>query len=109
MYRLMYMSTAAPEMTDESVDILVDRARKKNDALNITGVIGFNGLNFAQILEGQKENILSLMNEIRSDNRHSGIIVTGEREVSKRAYPDFGMRRVHGLDFAAEWSKMQSD
>ncbi|MEZ5876355.1 MAG: hypothetical protein R3D43_00580 [Tepidamorphaceae bacterium] len=49
------------------------------------------------------------MNEIRSDNRHSGIIVTGEREVSKRAYPDFGMRRVHGLDFAAEWSKMQSD
>ncbi|MEZ5876354.1 MAG: BLUF domain-containing protein [Tepidamorphaceae bacterium] len=55
MYRLMYMSTAAPEMTDESVDILVDRARKKNDALNITGVIGFNGLNFAQILEGQRK------------------------------------------------------
>lgn len=106
MYRLMYMSTAAPETTDESIDLMVENARKKNEALDITGVLGFNGLNFAQILEGQKENVLSLMDEIRADARHSGIIVTGERDVSERAYPDFGMRRVHGLDFDEEWRVM---
>lgn len=99
MYRLFYVSTASNTLSDEDVDAIVTTADRENRARDITGALGFNGVNFAQILEGDKAQVLSLFENIRKDSRHSGVILVGEKEIGDRAFKDWGMIRTEGLQF----------
>lgn len=99
MHRLFYISTAIPGVSDTDVDAIANRARERNEDRGITGILGFNGMNFAQVLEGQREAVETLMEEIRQDERHSGVIVVSEKPVETRAFGKWGMRRVDGLNF----------
>jgi len=99
MKRLMYVSTARPGLTDYDIDEIVANASTNNRNQDITGILAFNGTNFAQILEGEEFTVDTLYTAIKLDGRHEGIITVGEREVGKRAFPEWGMRRVEGLEF----------
>ena len=101
LHRLAYISTASPKMELEEVDSIVDRANARNRAVDITGALGFNGVNFVQILEGSKTDLDSLFADIKQDSRHSGIIVLTDKEIEKRCYGGFGLCRIQGLEFEA--------
>ena len=99
MHRLFYVSTASPDFDIAELAPLVKAAAEKNRQLNITGALKFNGVNFAQVLEGEKDAVLGLMRSIRGDKRHTGVIVVAELEAEERLFGDWDMSFVDGLDF----------
>ena len=99
MYRLFYMSTARRDLEKAEVNRMVAAAALKNALLSITGAIGYDGERFAQILEGDKNDVTGLMETIRADNRHSGIVIIAEKTVERRIYEGWGMKHMDSLIF----------
>lgn len=99
MKRLMYVSTAKPGLTEEELAHLVADASEKNHRQHVTGALAFNGINFAQVLEGPDEEVAEIYMAIQQDARHSGVILVSEKAIAERFYPNWGMRRVEGLAF----------
>lgn len=97
--RLLYVSTAAFDTTPEDARAIAEQSAVSNVKAEITGAMAFNGVNFAQILEGPYGNVHELLKTINSDSRHSGTIVVSEQTVSSRKYSDWGMKFISGLSF----------
>jgi len=98
-YRLYYVSSASPDLDKTDIEALVAAATVKNTLLGITGALGYDGASFAQILEGVKEDVLKLMDSIRADDRHSGIVIMGEKPIQRRLYDGWGMKHIDSLIF----------
>ena len=99
MYRLFYMSSARPDLEKAEVNRIVAAAALKNALLNITGAIGYDGARFAQIIEGEKDDVTGLMDTIKADTRHSGIVIMAEKPVDRRIYEGWGMKHMDSLIF----------
>jgi hypothetical protein len=89
----LYISTA-PTLSRDAVDAILDTSARNNPARGITGLLLYNGRNFLQLLEGDGEELVSLMLKITEDARHSGITVLDRRTIADRACPDWAMKRV---------------
>lgn len=99
MYRLYYVSTACPDLGEDDIKSLVDAAAAKNQRLGITGALAYDGERFAQILEGAKAEVSALMNAIRADGRHSGVVVMDEKPVQRRIYEGWALKHMDSLIF----------
>lgn len=99
MIRLFYVSTAALGVTDDDTKDIAATAAEKNARLGITGALAFNGVNFAQVLEGEQAVVEKLLENIKADTRHSGLIVVDTKTVTERAYDGWSMKLVEGLSF----------
>lgn len=84
LYRLTYVSTAAP-MTDGALETLVQAACEKNGRMNVQGLLLFNGLNFLQTLEGQQDAVGTLFERIAADPRHTGVKIIAAGEAAEAA------------------------
>ena len=100
MIRLMYFSTATQNMSGADVDEIIAHSVKKNTERGVTGMLAYNGRNFCQVLEGEKEAVDDLVEVIRADVRHSGFKVLGEKPITQRHYEGWAMKRVDDLDFS---------
>ena len=99
MIRLFYVSTAALGVTDDDTKDIAATAAEKNARLGITGALAFNGVNFAQVLAGEQAVVKKLLENIKADTRHSGLIVVDTKTVTERAYDGWSMKMVEGLSF----------
>ena len=97
--RLLYVSTAAHGITYEDARAIAEQSARSNEEVEITGAMAFNGINFAQVLEGPTSRVNQLLERIKSDDRHSGAIVVSEHKVSSRKYGDWSMKFVDGPSF----------
>ena len=91
MYLLAYVSVATRLFPDDELTELLKKSRENNLAQGITGLLLYNDSNFLQILEGSKEAVLSLLDKIRSDPRHHGLIVVLREEHPRREFADWAM------------------
>lgn len=108
MYRLFYISNVSPFFDPDTLIELCQHSATKNRELGIGGALVFNGTNFGQVLEGNKEDVLALSELIKKDVRHTGYNVVKAKEVSDRFFDDWGMNLVHGFDFSSLESAMNS-
>lgn len=69
-YRTLYVSTASVDACGPDIAAIVGIAVAHNASHGLTGVLGFSGLHFAQVLEGPLDAIERLMMRIRRDPRH---------------------------------------
>ena len=99
MYRLFYVSTAEPGTTGAVADAIARDAMARNEQMGVTGALAFNGVNFAQIIEGEERVVGSLMNAIKADPRHTGVIVVDQKPVCQRAYCNWSMKRIEDNSF----------
>ncbi|MBW3097292.1 BLUF domain-containing protein [Pseudohoeflea coraliihabitans] len=99
LYRLFYVSTAVPDFHKSDVTALADKAAQRYGKAGITGSLRFNGINFAEVLEGEKADLDALMSEIRADQRHTGVIVIAMIEIEERMFGTWSASIVDGLDF----------
>lgn len=90
-HRLSYVSTAVPNLKTSDIDAIVDVAQRGNAEAAITGLLLFNGINFLQTLEGKEDRVKSLVERIKSDPRHSGVIVLGDGPCESRAFSGWSM------------------
>lgn len=72
MIRLLYISQASTCATDEQIQVILKKSRHNNEALDITGLLIYGGLTFAQVLEGPEANVLRLYVKIMDDSSHHG-------------------------------------
>lgn len=92
MIRIVYVSTSSYTFKDSELDDIIGVATARNNALGVTGLLVFNGLNFMQALEGPTDNVLSVMQSIAKDQRHTGLVVISREVISDRAFPEWAMR-----------------
>src|ERR1700690_2352126 len=90
-FRLIYSSEAAPSLAARELEEMLAESRVRNRVYGITGVLLFVEGGFLQILEGEKEDVLGLMERIERDSRHHDLKVFYEEEVGERAFPSWSM------------------
>ena len=85
--RLVYTSEITEGVTESDIQNILDKARKKNTALNVTGVLLFNRKYFLQCLEGSREQVNKVYHHILNDNRHKGVVLLDYSEVNEESSP----------------------
>jgi hypothetical protein len=91
MYRIMYMSTAIREFSNEELEDLLEIARKNNSELNVTGLLVIKGRTFLQCLEGDKKNVITIFEKIKKDHRHTEVYELIDEDAEERYFPDWSM------------------
>lgn len=78
----------------ESVGALLAVARIRNAHLRISGALLFNDGCFAQILEGEAEDLTWLFAAISADPRHCNVTLLHRGPATEREFGDFAMHYV---------------
>jgi hypothetical protein len=87
MFRIVYVSSASKYFSREEIESMLERARPKNDALGITGMLLYKDGNFLQALEGEEPAVTKLADTIKNDARHSGFLVLMQGPAERRLFP----------------------
>lgn len=95
MYLLAYVSVATTPFSESDLIDLLQKSRTYNAAHDVTGLLLYNESNWLQLLEGSKEEVLCLLDKIRSDPRHHGLIVVLQEEHASREFPKWSMGFQH--------------
>lgn len=78
----------------EEMDSLLRKARIRNAYLRITGALLFHDDCFAQILEGESEDLTWVFAAIHADPRHCEVTLLQRTPIAERAFPDWSMHYV---------------
>jgi hypothetical protein len=92
-YFLLYVSRSLLRLPGQSgeVDRIVAVARRENARLGVTGALVFSRAHFAQVLEGDRQAVETLMARIRRDSRHDSVTVVAEGPRDGRLFPHWSM------------------
>lgn len=108
LYRLIYSSEAVPGFGEKELRQLLLRCRKKNSENGITGALIFVDHVFLQILEGNKTDVITLMDKVRNDPRHRNIKVFSEREDDKYLFSAWSMANLSpDLESLSSWAGIE--
>ncbi|MBX9749133.1 MAG: BLUF domain-containing protein [Roseococcus sp.] len=78
----------------EEMDALLRVARIRNAYLRITGALLCHDDCFAQILEGESEDLTWVFAAITADPRHCEVTLLQRTPIAERAFPDWTMHYV---------------
>lgn len=73
-YAICYVSTAQKNISAEEIEDLLKYSQNKNNEHDVKGILLYSKENFFQVLEGNKEYLISLFGKIQNDSRHHSII-----------------------------------
>ena len=90
LYTILYISTINKDYADRLPDILT-KFREMNSKNNITGLILYYDGNIIQCIEGIKENVHCLYNNICNDPRHFNIIKLIDEKITARNFLDWDL------------------
>ncbi len=88
---LVYVSLANQEMTDDHLQSLLQKARNKNETLEITGMLLYRDGFFMQALEGDRQDIEMLFEIIKQDLRHKDVLLVYKKPIQQKSFPDWTM------------------
>ena len=100
-YEMLYVSTLAPTAPVSAVSAIATKSRVANALRSITGILIFDGIRFCQYLEGGRDDLLSLLERISSDARHTGVTLIHHGPLQERRFKKFSLAFVNGDDFEA--------
>lgn len=90
-YQLIYSSQATRPMSIEDLEQILVDARQGNQARNVTGALVYVDGAFLQLLEGEKETVLTLLESIWRDSRHHAVNVLHQGEVEQPTFSEWRM------------------
>jgi hypothetical protein len=93
--RLLYVSRPLAPINKEALDTILAQSRAHNPALGITGILCYGGDVFMQLLEGGREQVNRLYNQIVTDNRHTDVTVLHYEEITERRFASWTMGQVN--------------
>ncbi len=91
LYHLVYMSRAAPGLTDAEIDEILAVSRARNQATGITGLLLYARDSFIQVLEGSEAEVEGVFRSIKRDARHSWVTVLIREEIQQRDFLEWTM------------------
>lgn len=90
-YYQIYSSSATKLFSQQDLIDLLTAARRKNELLDITGLLLFNRGTFIQILEGDEKKVKALYKTIHKDPRHKLVFTLSEGYRQTRQFPSWSM------------------
>lgn len=97
LYRLVYVSMAAPELTDENILTILNTSQSNNEERYLTGFLAHNGDGFMQLLEGPREEVELTFARILKDTRHTNVHQIIGEAITQRSFPNWSMN-YHRVD-----------
>lgn len=97
MYELVYWSVANPDLNGSDIENLFDKSKNHNLENKITGFLFFYNKQFIQIIEGEKNIIYALFENIKKDTRHTNVLLLAESEIKERIFENWTMN-YHNLN-----------
>jgi hypothetical protein len=91
LFRIVYVSTAQPGLTDKDIESLLNSAQSNNDERFITGYLVHNGPSFMQLLEGPFNEVDEIYARILRDRRHTGVVRITAEWAEHRVFPNWSM------------------
>lgn len=91
LYELIYTSKSRGEMSLCQLDNILTAAREKNDDHAVTGVLVYHNGEFAQLLEGDQDEVMRIYSRIARDPRHHDVKIVWEASVRHRSFEDWKM------------------
>ncbi|MCA9729173.1 MAG: BLUF domain-containing protein [Candidatus Eisenbacteria bacterium] len=94
--RLLYASRSVQPIDDSFIEAILDRSAAKNQEHGITGVLCSyaDGDVFLQALEGGRDEVNALYNNIVRDQRHRDTTLLHYTEIQERRFAAWRMGRV---------------
>ena len=89
--QLIYMSAATRPFSSRELTSLLDRSRKKNSLLGITGMLLYSNGSFLQAIEGETEAVEQLYATIARDERHHRCETLIRTFVDRPNFPEWSM------------------
>ena len=104
---LVYVSTRKKNCTDKEIAQILETCRKNNLARDITGVLLYSETQFVQYLEGEYQEIVTLYDHIKKDDRHQNAVMVSSCAIAERSFPSWqmGTKEFHKIAFHAEMSQ----
>lgn len=102
MVRLIYVSRMTEECDILAIQQILDVARKKNQALGITGVLCYDPTFFLQCLEGSRTAVNELYADIQQDGRHRDVVLLEYCDAEQRLFADWSMAFLKTQDASRE-------
>lgn len=94
--RLVYYSQRNPSLS-LNVKELLEVCQRNNSAVNVTGILHYNGSYFLQVLEGGRAEVSAIYHRIAADPRHINIILMSCSDVRERIFPTWSMGLHEGM------------
>lgn len=99
LYHLMYLSRLSPEAPASCVAGIVRASRLRNQMARVSGLLVFDGARFCQYLEGDADDVCTLADRIRMDERNIDFRVIHQSAFSgPRLMPEFGLEYALSYD-----------
>src|SRR5690349_14199919 len=101
LFHLVYVSSAVEPFSDAELLRLLERSRAKNAAVNVSGMLLYEGGTFMQVLEGEEPAVREVHDRITRDPRHCGLLTLLQGPIEKRAFSEWsmGFRNLDSTDF----------
>lgn len=90
-YRMIYVSTPVAAPMNEMIQQIASVALERNSAHGITGYLYYHRDLFLQELEGMREDVEAIFNNIRRDTRHRNICQLMGGHASSRVFGEWSM------------------
>ena len=91
---LIYRSRLNSGFSPANLPLLVNKAQARNETLQVTGVLLFDGTHFLQVLEGPLESVNTLYRIICEDPRHDNVVELMRDYAPRRRFNNLGMELV---------------
>jgi hypothetical protein len=88
---MVYVSSAVNPFSKDELLKLLEKSRKYNTKLEVTGMLLYKDGNFLQVLEGEQQTVQTLYTKIAQDPRHKGCLSILQGPTEKRDFPDWSM------------------
>lgn len=98
MVQLLYASASRYEFTSDELSELLERARARNQADGVSGVLLYHEGSFLQILEGPEEAVEATYERIGKDKRHGRVVVLQRSVVTARSFEGWSMGCIKPAD-----------
>lgn len=91
----LYASRPAKPLDGPFLDDILERSRKNNPKLGITGLLCVSDNLFIQVIEGGRDEVCELFNAIVRDERHQQVRLLSYAEISERKFGSWTMGQVN--------------
>lgn len=93
--RCLYASRPAKPLDGAFLDDILERSRKNNPKLGITGLLCVSDDLFIQVIEGGRDEVCELFNAIVRDERHQQVRLLSYGEIGERQFGSWTMGQVN--------------
>lgn len=96
---VLYISKALKSFRPDDLKRLSTTSTINNQKKGISGYLYFENNRFLQYMEGEANIIDEMVDKISHDERHELLALIEKKDLTKRRFPDWGMKNIAELMF----------